>query len=68
MRIPAMRKLPVVHIFPCVVGQITTILLRIPPPIRGALRDRHGRWERDAVDAMSHETNETIADGEIVWS
>jgi hypothetical protein len=29
-RISAMRKLPVVHIFSCVVGQITTMLLRIP--------------------------------------
>jgi hypothetical protein len=37
--IPAMRKLPVVHIFSCVVGQITTMLPRIPPPIkRGASR------------------------------
>jgi hypothetical protein len=25
--------------------------LRHPVPTRGALRDRHGRWARDAVDA-----------------
>jgi hypothetical protein len=53
---------------PCAVGQITTILPRVPHPIRGAFRDRHERWARDAMDAMSHETTETIADGEIVWS
>ena len=35
---------------------------------RGALRDRHERWERDAMDAACHETNDVIADGEIVWS
>jgi len=37
--IPAMRKLPVVHIFSCAVGQIKTILPRVPHPIkRGASR------------------------------
>ncbi len=35
---------------------------------RGALRDRHGRWKRDAMDAACCETNSMIADGEIVWS
>ena len=25
---------------------------------RGALRDRHERWERDAMDAMRHQTND----------
>src|SRR6202007_1819694 len=29
----------------------------IPPPCRGAYRDRHGRWKRDAMDAERHETN-----------
>ena len=63
----AMRKLPVVHIFSCVVGQITTII-RTSRSTRGAFRDRHGRWKRDAMDAVSHETKEDIADGEVVWS
>jgi len=39
-----------------------------PAPKRGALRDRHGRWQRDAVDAMARETSEARADGEGVWS
>ena len=39
-----------------------------PVPKRGALRDRHERWVRDAVDAMAHKTNAPLADGEIVWS
>jgi hypothetical protein len=43
-RIPAMRRLPVVHFSSCAVGQITTIFPRVPHPIRGAARDRHGRW------------------------
>ena len=25
----------------------------IPPPLRGAYRERHGRWVRDAVDAAA---------------
>ena len=41
---------------------------RIPHPIRGALRDRHERWARDAMDAIDHETNDFIADGEVAWS
>src|SRR5262249_45587015 len=55
-------------VFACAVGQITPMLARVPPPIRGAYRDRHGRWLRDAMDAVSHETNEHIAYGEVVWS
>ena len=43
-----------------------------PAPTRGALRGRHGRWERDAVDAASAhasaQTNGAEADGEVVWS
>ena len=35
---------------------------------RGAFRDRHGRWERDAVDAVVRETSAREADGEVVWS
>jgi len=46
---------------------------RYPALTRGALRGRHGRWERDAVDATVsvHESvraNDTLADGEVVWS
>jgi hypothetical protein len=35
VRIPAMRKLPVVHIFACAVGQITTIIPRVSLPQEG---------------------------------
>ena len=27
---------------------------------RGALRDRHGRWKRDAMDAQRHETSDAM--------
>jgi hypothetical protein len=68
----AMRKLPVVPIcrtsvpLRCRANQNDPS--RVPHSPRGAFRDRHGRWARDAMDAMSHETNEHIADGEVVWS
>jgi len=55
-----------------------------PALTRGALRGRHGRWERDAVDATASQrasmirkrscsierarTNDADADGEVVWS
>jgi hypothetical protein len=44
--------------------------LWIPPsrPSRGAFRDRHERWVRDAVDAAVRETGATVAYGEVVWS
>jgi hypothetical protein len=35
--------------FACDVGQIRSISPRIPCPPRGAYRDRHGRWARDAM-------------------
>jgi hypothetical protein len=35
---------------------------------RGALRGRHERWVRDAVDAGSALTNALAAEGEVVWS
>src|SRR5712691_9670974 len=40
---------------------------------RGAARDRHGRWERDAMDAhrrarFTCATSGVCADGEVVWS
>ena len=46
---------------------------RHPVPARGAARDRHGRWERDAMDAVASgaiiaRTNDIAADGEVVWS
>jgi hypothetical protein len=37
-------------------------------PQRGAFRDRHERWVRDAVDAAVRETGATVAYGEVVWS
>jgi hypothetical protein len=37
-------------------------------PTRGALRGRHERWVRDAVDVEVPLTNGTEADGEVVWS
>src|SRR5262245_31270132 len=66
-----MRKLPVVPIcrttWPLRCRANQNEHPRVPPSIRGTLRDRHERWKRDAVDAASHETNEMIADGEVVW-
>jgi hypothetical protein len=32
-------------------AQISRMILPILHPKRGAARDRHGRWERDAMDA-----------------
>jgi hypothetical protein len=55
-------------IFGCDVGQITGIFPPVSRLKRGALRGRHERWERDAVDAAAHETNAPGADGEVVWS
>jgi hypothetical protein len=37
-------------------------------PERGALRGRHERWTRDAVDALVRQTIARKADGEVVWS
>jgi hypothetical protein len=40
-----------------------------PAPHRGAFRDRHGRWRRDAVDARRRADEALhLADGEVVWS
>ena len=33
-------------------------LLARPASTRGAFRDRHERWARDAMDAICHETND----------
>ena len=48
--------------------QITFTNLTVPCPSRGAFRDRHGRWARDAVDADGALTKALEADGEVVWS
>jgi hypothetical protein len=40
-----------------------------PASHRGAYRDRHERWVRDAVDAgLRRKTSVADADGEVVWS
>src|SRR5215475_10788926 len=44
------------------------IVCACPVPTRGAHRDRHGRWERDAMDAVGARDERGRADGEIVWS
>ena len=48
--------------------QISCIFRAVPFPIRGAFRDRHERWELDAMDALVCETKHTDADGKAVWS
>jgi hypothetical protein len=57
-----MRELPVAPACrrrrACLVGQITSTLPGIPRPCRGALRDRHERWLRDAMDAARQQTND----------
>ena len=54
--------------FACAVGQINATDSRVLLPSRGALRDRHERWVRDAMDAAVSLTSDTKADGEVVWS
>ena len=41
---------------------------RCPVSARGALRDRHERWKRDAMDALARETSAADANSEVVWS
>jgi hypothetical protein len=48
--------------------QISGFSAAIPLPARGALRDRHERWVRNAMDATARETRRAKADGEVVWS
>ena len=43
-------------------------MVAVSCPQEGALRGRHGRWVRDAVDVDVPLTNGTDADGEVVWS
>jgi len=41
----------------------------IPRPKRGAYRDRHGRWARDAMAEVSRGRRaREFSDGEVVWS
>jgi hypothetical protein len=49
-------------------GKSPPLVSAVPSSPRGALRDRHERWERDAVDAEVSLTSDTNADGEVVWS
>jgi hypothetical protein len=52
----------------------TAFSMSHPASTRGAYRDRHGRWVRDAVDVMAAQrkhfarTSGADADGEVVWS
>jgi hypothetical protein len=48
-------------------SQISPYIGRLAPT-RGALRGRHERWVRDAVDVEVPLTKGTDADGEVVWS
>jgi len=43
-------------------------LLRASRAHQGAFRDRHGRWTRDAMDALCRKTSGVCTDGEIVES
>ena len=49
---------------------LDTVLLipAIPRTSRGALRGRHERWVRDAMDASCAATTRIDADGEAAWS
>jgi hypothetical protein len=56
-------------------GKVEAVLsMSHPASTRGAYRDRHGRWVRDAVDVMAAQrkhfarTSDADADGEVVWS
>jgi hypothetical protein len=47
----------------------TALLIPVIPRFsRGALRDRHERWVRDAMDASCAQTTRSDADGEVVWA
>ena len=34
---------------------------------RDVSADRHDTWGGEAMDATRHETNDVVADGEVVW-
>jgi hypothetical protein len=44
--------------FPFHSRQISSFSAAVPLPARGALRDRHERWVRNAMDAAARETND----------
>jgi hypothetical protein len=48
--------------------QISGIFAAVPRTTRGALRGRHERWVRDAVDAGGARDECADADGEVVAS
>jgi hypothetical protein len=48
-------------------SQITCII-RSSCLTRGAFRDRHERWVRDAMDMMRHLTKRLIVYGQAAWS
>jgi len=55
---------PKSKIFRLAVGQISARDFGRPVPTRGALRDRHGRWVRDAVDAAAVRASDSEPDDE----
>jgi hypothetical protein len=66
---------PALHakIFRFAIAPNHTYSFRRPVPARGAARDRHGRWARDAMDAAASgaiiaRTNDAATYGEVVWS
>jgi hypothetical protein len=67
-----MRKLPVVPI--CRMRAALSKdpnqqhICAVPLSQKGALRDRHERRKRDAMDAAARATSAAEADGEVVWS
>src|SRR5262245_41617355 len=67
-----MRKLPVVHIYSCAVGQITTIIRASRARKRGASRSSRtlsaGCDGRGVLQCVIHMDGQHGADGEIVWS
>jgi hypothetical protein len=54
--------------FACGVGQITGSFPRVTCPPEGRFAIVTKRGAGDAVDAMAHETNARVADGEVVAS
>ena len=49
-------------------NQKTCFNSRRPALTGGALRHRHGRGARDAMDALARQENALQADGQAVWS
>jgi hypothetical protein len=55
-----------ISLFPT--GKSSLYKLALSRLIRGALRGRHERWVRDAVDVAACRRTRWLADGEVVWS